>query len=61
MRLNSAAGLLKEEMRRLGSITMEAAAQCGVGAGGALAVDRERFSDYITDKILSDPNITDFS
>ena len=57
MRLESAAGLLKEEMRRLGSVTMEAADKTAVAAGGALAVDRELFSEYITDKIKSDPNI----
>ena len=57
MRLESAAGLLKEEMRRLGSITMEAAEKTAVAAGGALAVDRELFSEYITEKIKSDPNI----
>ena len=57
MRLESAAGLLKEEMRRLGSVTMEAAEKTSVAAGGALAVDRELFSEYITDKIKSDPNI----
>lgn len=57
MRLESAAGLLKEEMRRLGSITMEAAEKTAVAAGGALAVDRELFSQYVTEKIKSDPNI----
>ncbi len=57
MRLESAAGLLKEEMRRLGSIVMEAAEKTSVAAGGALAVDRDLFSEYITDKIRSDPNI----
>lgn len=57
MRLGSAAGLLKEEMRRLGSVTMEAAERTSVAAGGALAVDRELFSEYITEKIKSDPNI----
>ena len=57
MRLESAAGLLKEEMRRLGSVTMEAAERTSVAAGGALAVDRELYSEYITDKIKSDPNI----
>lgn len=56
-RLGSAAGLLKEEMRMLGSITMEAAEKTAVAAGGALAVDRELFSQYITEKIKSDPNI----
>ena len=57
MRLESAAGLLKEEMRRLGSLVMEAAEKTSVAAGGALAVDRDLFSEYITDKIRSDPNI----
>lgn len=57
MRLESAAGLLKEEMRRLGSVTMEAAEKTSVASGGALAVDRELFSEYITEKIKSDPNI----
>ena len=57
MRPESAAGLLKEEMRRLGSLTMEAAEKTAVAAGGALAVDRELFSEYITEKIKSDPNI----
>ena len=57
MRLESAAGLLKEEMRCLGSVTMEAAERTSVAAGGALAVDRELFSEYITEKIKSDPNI----
>ena len=57
MRLGSAAGLLKEEMRMLGSLTMEAAEKTAVAAGGALAVDREKFAEYITEKIKSDPNI----
>lgn len=56
-RLGSAAGLLKEEMRLLGSLTMEAAAATAVEAGGALAVNRTDFSDYITEKISSHPNI----
>lgn len=56
-RLESAAGMLKEEMRLLGSLTMEAAAHTKVAAGGALAVNREEFSDYITEKIHSHPNI----
>ena len=50
-RLGSAAGMLKEEMRLLGSLTMEAAAAAAVEAGGALAVNRTDFSDYITEKI----------
>ncbi len=56
-RIGSAAGLMKEEMRRLGSLCMEAALETAVPAGGALAVDREKFSDYITKKIESHPNI----
>lgn len=56
-RVESAAGLLKEEMRMLGSLILESAEQCAVAAGGALAVDREQFSDYITDKIKSHENI----
>jgi len=55
--LSNAVGLLKEEMRRLGSIVMEAAHACRVPAGGALAVDRTGFSDYITNKLKSHPNI----
>lgn len=53
----NACGLLKEEMRLLGSITMEAAERTRVPAGGALAVDREAFSAYITQKIRSQKNI----
>lgn len=55
--LSNAVGLLKEEMRRTSSLIMEAADATSVPAGGALAVDRERFSAYITDKINSHPNI----
>ena len=55
--LENAVGLLKEEMRRLGSLIMEAADACAVPAGGALAVDREAFGQYITDKVKSQPNI----
>lgn len=57
-RVESAAGLLKEEMRRLGSLTMLAARASKVSAGGALAVNREQFSDFITEKINAHPNIT---
>lgn len=53
----NACGLLKEEMRILGSLTMEAAAKTAVPAGGALAVDREKFAAYITEKLTSHPNI----
>lgn len=57
-RVNSAAGLLKEEMRRLGSLTVPCAEETAVPAGGALAVDRKLFSDLVTEKIKSHPNIT---
>ena len=57
-RIDSAAGLLKEEMRRFGSVCLEAADAAAVAAGGALAVDRDIFSSAITEKIKSDPNIT---
>lgn len=57
-RLESAAGLLKEEMARLGSLTVPVARGCAVAAGGALAVDRDVFSKSITEKITSHPNIT---
>lgn len=57
-RVNSAAGLLKEEMRRLGSLTVPCAEETAVPAGGALAVDRKLFSDLVTEKIKLHPNIT---
>ncbi|MBQ9846980.1 MAG: methylenetetrahydrofolate--tRNA-(uracil(54)-C(5))-methyltransferase (FADH(2)-oxidizing) TrmFO [Clostridia bacterium] len=57
-RIDSAAGLLKEEMRQLGSISMIAAEKSSVAAGGALAVDRDTFSKIITDEIKNHPNIT---
>lgn len=56
-RLESAAGLLKEEMAMLGSLTVPAARKCAVPAGGALAVDRDIFSKTVTDKIKNHPNI----
>ena len=56
-RIDSAAGLLKEEMRRLGSVCLLAADKSSVAAGGALAVDRNIFSEYITNLILNNPNI----
>lgn len=55
--LENAVGLLKEEMRMLDSIIMEAAYNTEVPAGGALAVDRDKFSNYVTDKIKNHPNI----
>ncbi len=56
-RIDSAAGLLKEEMRRFGSVCLDAADKCTVAAGGALAVDRDIFSRLITEKIKNHPNI----
>src|SRR5689334_16813304 len=57
-KLDNAVGLLKEEMRRLGSLIMRAADLARVPAGAALAVDRERFSQTITDAIAYHPRIT---
>lgn len=57
-RLSSAAGLLKEEMARMGSVTVPQARRCAVPAGGALAVDREVFSAGVTQAITSHPLIT---
>ena len=56
-RLESAAGLLKTEMEMLGSLTVPCAKANSVEAGGALAVDREKFSDAVTEKICSNPLI----
>jgi methylenetetrahydrofolate--tRNA-(uracil-5-)-methyltransferase len=55
--LENAVGLLKEEMRRLGSLIMAIADETSVPAGGALAVDRRAFSREITAKISSHPGI----
>ena len=55
--ITNAVGLLKEELRRLGSLIMEAADKAEVPAGGALAVDRDEFSSYITESIKNDPHI----
>ncbi len=57
-KLDNAVGLLKEEMRRLGSLVMRAADQHRVPAGAALAVDRDRFSQAITDAVHEHPLIT---
>ena len=57
-RLASAAGLLKEEMFRLGSVCVAVARDCAVPAGGALAVDRDRFSAEVTRRITEHPLIT---
>ncbi len=58
--VSNAVGLLKEEMRLLGSLIVEAAYATQVPAGSALAVNREEFSAYITEKIKNHPNITVF-
>ncbi len=55
---SNACGLLKEEMRVFGSVMLEAAEKTSVPAGGALAVERQTFAQYITDKIKSNNYIT---
>ena len=57
-RLENAVGLLKEELRRCGSLILACAEQTRVEAGGCLAVDRQGFSRLVTEKIRSHPNIT---
>ncbi len=57
-RVTNGVGLLKEELRRMGSLILEAADATRVPAGSALAVDRDRFSAYVTEKIKNHPNIT---
>lgn len=57
-RIQNGAGLLKEEMRILGSVVMQCAEESRVPAGGALAVDREIFSSLVTEKLTSHKNIT---
>ncbi len=57
-RHTSAAGLLKEEMALLGSLVLEAAGEAAVSAGGALAVDRDLFSQAVTRRIAGHPGIT---
>lgn len=57
-RLASAGGLLKAEMQRFGSLLVDCAYRCRVPAGGALAVDRDAFSDLVTQEILNCPGIT---
>jgi methylenetetrahydrofolate--tRNA-(uracil-5-)-methyltransferase len=57
-KLDNAVGLLKEEMRRLGSLIMRAADAVRVPAGAALAVDRERFAETVTGAITSHPLIS---
>ena len=57
LRIESAAGLLKEEMRRLDSLLMRCADKCAVPAGGALAVNRDDFSAMVTQEIKNNPLI----
>ena len=57
-RLENAVGLLKEELRRVGSLIMECAEATRVEAGGCLAVDRGGFAKMVTEKIKNHPNIT---
>ena len=57
-RLENAVGLLKEELRRCGSLILQCAEATRVEAGGCLAVDREGFAAMVTEKIRSHPNIT---
>src|SRR5438876_11093816 len=57
-KLDNAVGLLKEEMRRLGSLVMRAAAASRVPAGAALAVDRDRFAAIVTSELNAHPLIT---
>ena len=57
-RIENAVGLLKEELRRMGSLILNCADATRVEAGGCLAVDRQGFSDLVTDKIKNHPNIT---
>lgn len=55
--LTNAVGVIKEEMRQLDSVIIDAADNCSVPAGGALAVDRHEFSGYITEKVKNHPNV----
>ncbi len=57
-RLENAVGLLKEELRRCGSLILSCAEQTRVEAGGCLAVDREGFAGLVTEKLKNHPNIT---
>ena len=57
-RLENAVGLLKEELRRLGSLILTCAEATRVEAGGCLAVDRQAFADMVTEKLRNHPNIT---
>lgn len=56
--LTNAVGVLKEEMRMANSLIITAADHCSIPAGGALAVDRQQFSQFITEKLKNHPNVT---
>ena len=56
--LSNAVGLLKEELRRMGSLIMEAAGVASVPAGGALALDRAVFSSYVHERVTNHPLIS---
>ncbi|MFD2443511.1 FADH(2)-oxidizing methylenetetrahydrofolate--tRNA-(uracil(54)-C(5))-methyltransferase TrmFO [Bacillus sp. CGMCC 1.16607] len=56
--LTNAVGVLKEEMRRLDSVIIQAADECAVPAGGALAVDRHEFAARVTELVRNHPNVT---
>ena len=58
--LQNAVGVLKEEMRKLNSVIISAADETKIPAGGALAVDREKFSALVTEKIKNLPNVNFF-
>lgn len=58
--LQNAVGVLKEEMRKLNSVIISAADETKIPAGGALAVDREKFSALVTEKVKSLPNVNFF-
>lgn len=58
LRKGSSSGLLKLEMERLGSVSIAVAKECAVPAGGALAVDRDRFSELLTERVRTEKNIT---
>ena len=58
LRIESAAGMMKAEMEMMGSLCVKCAKETAVPAGGALAVDRDKFSSLVTEKILSNDKIT---
>ncbi|MFD1018171.1 FADH(2)-oxidizing methylenetetrahydrofolate--tRNA-(uracil(54)-C(5))-methyltransferase TrmFO [Thalassobacillus hwangdonensis] len=59
--LTNAVGVIKEEMRKLDSVIIEAADRCQVPAGGALAVDRHEFASHVTESVKNHPNVTVFN